>query len=103
MSAPSGPCPTPKGYWYKVGSAQVPPRDGPWMWIDLTNAPPDWEIEARRLESLAKSSEDWAAPMSPWFWLPDLLRRRARREALEEARKWRAEAARIRSEQKATA
>jgi hypothetical protein len=90
VSAPSGPGPTERGYWWKMGAAQVPPTDGPWVWVNLDGSPPEWMIEARRLQSQADYDERWADSLP--FW-----RRGLREETLANVASLRARIARIRA------
>jgi len=90
MSAPTWPGLTARGYWWELGADRYPPEHGSWVWVDLTHAPSDTEIEARRLVSMANYDERWAATLP--FW-----RRRWAREAREQATRYRAQAAQLRS------
>jgi hypothetical protein len=65
---PDCPTPTATGYWWQLGADRLPPADGPWIWVDLTNAPPAWEIEVSRLESQAQYDEWWVTTLSWWHW-----------------------------------
>jgi hypothetical protein len=106
---PTGP--TARGYWWRVwavkgtgisyeaseqGRAAAAAAYPGWelslesIWVDLTNVPPEWEVEIQRLNSQATFNERWAAGLP--FW-----RRRLARATLAECAAMRAHIERIRA------